>query len=132
MKPSIQRFSLVLSQSLGLAVPCRSLLKKDSVIAMPDPRSLKIGDRIRILSVPQKDLEQRERELAEKAEMAGWTANSIERIIEQSPVVRISRIDEYGCAWYETSIIGPDGTEENHSLIVYDVDTWERMDSSTD
>ena len=61
-----------------------------------------------------------------------FEADSIERIIEQSPVVRISRIDEYGCVWYDTSIFGPDGTEEEHSLIVYDDDTWERVDSSTD
>lgn len=99
---------------------------------MPNPRMLKIGDYIRILRVPQCDLEQRERELAEKTEMAGWTADSIERIIEQPPVVRISRIDASGCVWYETSIIGPDGTAENHSLIVYEDDTWECVDTSTD
>lgn len=95
---------------------------------MPDPKTLKIGDRIRILRVPLSDLQQRERELAKKTEMAGWTADSIERIIEQSPVVSISRIDEDGCVWYDASIIGLDGQEENHSLIVYDDDTWERCD----
>jgi hypothetical protein len=99
---------------------------------MPDPRSLNIGDRIRILRVPKSDLQERERELAKKTEMAGWTADSIERIIEQSPVVRISRIDEYGCVWYDASIVGPDGTEEEHSLIVYDDDTWERLDTSAE
>lgn len=96
---------------------------------MPDPKTLKIGDRIRILRVPAKDLQQRERELAEKTEMAGWTADSIERIIEQSPVVSISRIDEYDCVWYDASITGPDGIEEEHSLIVYNDDTWERLDT---
>ena len=50
---------------------------------------------------------------------------SIERIIAQTPSVRICRIDEDGCVWYETSIIGPDGTEEEHTLIVYEDDTWE-------
>jgi hypothetical protein len=96
---------------------------------MPAPRSLNIGDRTRILRVPENDLRQRERELAEKTEMAGWTADSIERIIEQSPIVTIARIDEYGCVWYDASIIGPEGTEEKHSLIVYDDDTWERLDT---
>lgn len=95
---------------------------------MPAPKTLRIGDRIRILRVPPNDLQQREREIAEKTEMAGWTADSIERIIAQTPVVSISRIDEYGCAWYEASIIGPDGRKEKHSLIVYDDDTWERCD----
>lgn len=96
---------------------------------MPDPKTLKIGDRIRILSVPQNDLQQRERELAENTEMPGWTADSIERIIEQSPVVSISRIDEYGCVWYDVAIIGPDGQEEEHSLIVYEDGTWELCDT---
>ena len=99
---------------------------------MPDPRSLTVGDRIRILRVPDNDLQQRERELAEETEMAGWTADSIERIIDQSPIVKITRIDEYGCAWYDALIVGPDGTEEKHSLIVYDDDTWERLDGFAD
>ncbi len=57
--------------------------------------------------------------------MAGWTADSIERIISQTPIVRICQIDEYACVWYETTIVGPDGTEEEHTLVVYDDDTWE-------
>ncbi|TWU18559.1 hypothetical protein [Allorhodopirellula heiligendammensis] len=95
---------------------------------MPDPKTLQVGDRIQILRVPENDLRQRERELAEKTDMAGWTADSIECIIEQSPVVRVSRIDEYGCVWYDAAVVGPDGVEEEHSLIVYDDDTWERLD----
>ncbi|TWT73475.1 hypothetical protein Pla123a_38110 [Posidoniimonas polymericola] len=94
---------------------------------MPDPKSLRIGDRIRILRVPQCDLKQRERELSENTELAGWTADTIERIIEQTPVVSVSRIDEDGSVWYDTSIVGRDGCEEQHSLIVYEDDTWERL-----
>lgn len=94
---------------------------------MPNPKTLQIGDRIRILRVPENDLDQRANEIASDTEMAGWTADSIERIIAQTPVVQISRIDEYGCVWYETTIIGPDGTAEHHSLIVYDDDTWEHV-----
>lgn len=55
-------------------------------------------------------------EIASNAEMAGWTADSIKRIIAQTPIVQISRIDEYGCVWFDTTITGPDGTEEEHSL----------------
>jgi len=94
---------------------------------MPNPSTLQVGDRIRILRVPASDLRQRESEIASGAEMAGWTADSIERVIAQTPIVQVSHIDEYGCVWYETTIIGPDGTEEHHSLIVYDDDTWERV-----
>jgi hypothetical protein len=63
---------------------------------MPDRTQLKTDDRIRLLRVPQADLEQREHELREGVEAAGWTANTIERIILQNPVVTISSIDEYG------------------------------------
>jgi hypothetical protein len=48
---------------------------------MPDRTQLKIGDRIRLLRIPQGDLEHRERELRAGAEDAGWTADTIERII---------------------------------------------------
>ena len=91
---------------------------------MPDPKTLQIGDRIRILRVPQSDLQLRGTEIATSIEMPGWTADSIQRIIKQTPVVRISLIED-GCVWYETTILGPDGTEEIHSLIIYDDDTWE-------
>ena len=63
---------------------------------MPDRTRLKIGDRIRLLRVPQGDLDQRERELRNGAEGAGWTADTIERIIAHDPVVTISSIDEHG------------------------------------
>jgi hypothetical protein len=106
------------------AWPCRQV--KDG-FAVPDPKTLRIGDRIHILRVPDADLGQRENEIANGAEMAGWTADSIERIIAQLPIVRICQIDEYGCVWYEASIIGFDGTEEEHTLVVYDDDTWEPL-----
>ena len=100
-------------------------MHSEEAIAMPDPKTLRVGDRIRILRVPESDLRQRENEIATGSEMAGWTAGSIERIIAQSPVVRISQIDDDGCVWYDASIVGPDGTEEEHYLIVYDDDSWE-------
>ena len=109
----------------------RSLSKAEEELALPDSKHLKVGDRIRILRVPDADLHQRENEIAAGSEMAGWTADSIERIISQTPIVRICQIDEYGCVWYETSIVGPDGLEEEHTLIVYDDDTWELVGEET-
>ncbi len=76
---------------------------------MPDPLTLQIGDWIRILRVPAADLRQRDREIASNTEMAGWTADSIKRIIEQTPVVEISRIDEDECVWYDATVLGPNG-----------------------
>jgi hypothetical protein len=99
---------------------------------LPDPKTLRVGDRIRILRVPDNDLRQREHEIATNAEMAGWTADTIERIISQTPIVRIHRIDDDGCVWYETSIIGSGGVEEDHELMIYDDDTWEPACSTDD
>ena len=94
---------------------------------MPDPKSLAVGDRIRILRVPDSDLQQRASEMAAGEEMPGLTADSIERIIAQTPVVFISRVDGDGCVWYETTVIGAAGNEEYHTLIVYDDDSWEKV-----
>lgn len=99
---------------------------------MPDPKTLAIGDRIRILRVPDGDLRQRATEIAACVEMPGWTADSIERIISQTPIVTICRIDDDVCVWYETTIVGADGADEHHTLIVYDDDTWEKIDNSID
>ena len=77
-----------------------------------------VGDSIRILRVPDADLKQRESEFAGNAEMAGWTADTIERIISEHPVVKISQIDEYGYRWYEVWLLVADGETEEHSLMV--------------
>ena len=47
---------------------------------MPDHHSLRPGDTIRLLCVPEGDRQQRERELQNpNADMPGWTADTIER-----------------------------------------------------
>jgi hypothetical protein len=91
------------------------------------PSGLNVGDRIRILRVPDADLKQRESEIARHAEMAGWTADTIERIISEIPVVTISQVDEYGYPWYEVTLRAVDGKTEHHSLMVYDDGTWEKV-----
>ena len=91
---------------------------------MPDRSKLRAGDRIRLLAVPAGDLAQREREIATGAEMAGWTADTIERIIASDPVVTIDRIDEYGLPWFDVELDGEEGVED-HSLTIVDDDSWE-------
>jgi hypothetical protein len=91
---------------------------------MPDRTKLKIGDRIRLLHVPQGDLEQRERELRDRTEAAGWTADTIERIIAQDPVVSISSIDEYGLPWFEYEFRSASGKIEHHSLAIMEDESW--------
>jgi hypothetical protein len=91
---------------------------------MPDRTKLKIGDRIRLLRVPQGDVEQRERERREGAEHAGCTADTIERIIAQDPVVTISSIDEHGLPWFDYELKSPSGEIEHHSLAIMEDESW--------
>jgi hypothetical protein len=91
---------------------------------MPDRTKLKIGDRIRLLCVPARDLEQRERELREGAADAGWTADTIERIIAQDPVVVITSIDEHGLPWFDYELKAPYGEIEHHSLAIMEDESW--------
>lgn len=91
---------------------------------MPDRTQLKIGDRIRLLRVPQLDLEQRERELRDAAEDAGWTANTIEQIIAQDPIVTISSIDEYGLPWFEYELKSASGEIHYHSIAIMEDESW--------
>lgn len=66
---------------------------------MADRTKLKIGDEIRLFSVPVGDMEQRRREKKTGVVESAWTANAIELIIAQSPIVKIDSIDEYGQPW---------------------------------
>jgi hypothetical protein len=91
---------------------------------MPDRTKLKIGDRIRLLRVPEGDAEQRERELREGSEDGGWTADTIERIIAQDPVVTISSIDEHGMPWFEYELTSASGEIEYHSLAIVEDESW--------
>jgi hypothetical protein len=92
---------------------------------MPDWKSLRVGDQIRLLCVPKADLEQRVCEVRDGAEMAGWTADTLERIIASDPVVFIERIDEYGCPWFKRELPSADGDVEYHSLTITDDESWE-------
>ncbi len=91
---------------------------------MPDRTKLKVGDRIRILRVPDADLAQRKRELAAGAEKAGWTADTIERIIELDPIVEINLIDEAGSPWFDVELPDPDGKIQYHSLMIMEDESW--------
>ena len=93
---------------------------------VPDRSTLRVGDRIRLLHVPEGDLKQRERELETEVDEPGWTADTIERILAQDPVVTISRIDEYGMPWFDYLLLVPHGPPEQHSLAIMEDDSWER------
>lgn len=91
-------------------------------------RTLKPGDRIRLLCVPDSDLRQREQELLNGAEMAGWTADTLERIIALDPVVTINHVDEYGMPWFEYQLTGDGGRVDYHSLGITEDESWEYVD----
>jgi hypothetical protein len=98
---------------------------------MPNHRDLRVGDKIRLLTVPACDLAQRAREMNRHAEEAGWTADTIERIIQQSPIVTINRIDEFNHRWFDCVIVGPNNRTEEHSLVILDDDSWEYVDAGS-
>lgn len=90
--------------------------------AVPDRRKLKPGQWIRLLSVPEGDRRQRERELLNpEADMPGWTADTIERILHTDAVVRVDRIDEYGQPWFDYEF----SNGEVHTIAIMDDDSWE-------
>ena len=90
---------------------------------MPDRNLLKIGDRIRLLRVPTGDLAQREREQHEGVEDAGWTADTIERILAQDPVVTICEI-EHGHPWFSYELRTPTGEVEQHWIAIMEDESW--------
>jgi len=91
---------------------------------MPDRSTLKIGDTIRLLTVPKEDLQQRKRELTKGIENPGWTASILELLITQQPIVEIDTIDDFGQPWF-TAILSVNGQLEEHSLAIIDNESWE-------
>ena len=89
-------------------------------------RTLRAGERIRLLCVPESDLRQRKRELCDGVEMPGLTADTLERIIRLDPVVVIDRV-EYDMPWFDYEVVGDDGFIEYHSLGICDDESWERI-----
>ncbi len=92
---------------------------------MPDRTRLKVGDVIKLNAVPTADLQQRARELEEGLlEDAGMTADTIERILAQNPVVTIDRVDEYGQPWFDCNVPNEQGEIEEHSLAIMGDESW--------
>lgn len=91
---------------------------------MPDRTKLKVGDRIHLPAVPEIDQRQKQEEIKRGLTDAGWTADTIERILQQNPVVTINRIDEWGSAWFDYEL-NQKGASEFHSLAIMDDGSWE-------
>jgi hypothetical protein len=74
--------------------------------------------------VPEGDLRQREREISAGTEEAGFTADTIERIIARNAIVTITEIHR-DLPWFNRRLKRPDGTFEYHSIAIMDDDSWE-------
>lgn len=92
---------------------------------MPNRHALKPGDQICLLHIPASAIRRREQELREGVEDAGLTADTIERIIRQNPVVTVDRIDEYFQPWFNYWLKMDDGAIEEHTLAIADDESWE-------
>jgi hypothetical protein len=90
---------------------------------MPDRRKLRVGDRIRIVSVPTEDLKQAKREKNE-SELAGHTAQVIQEIVDSKKVVEIFQIDEFKQPWVIIKFKRKGGRIEMHSLAIMEDDSW--------
>ncbi len=93
----------------------------------PRWHTLKPGDRVRLLRVPESDLQQREREIEKGLEDEGWTADTLERILKLDPVVTIDHIDEYGAPWFIDEFISPEGEVDEHWINIQDDESWEMV-----
>lgn len=92
------------------------------------PKNQLVGDFIRIMRVPGSDLQQRIDEVARHSKLPGHTANTIERIIAENPIVEIYQIDSFGYPWYKVSLASSNGQIEEHTLMLYDDGTWEKVE----
>jgi hypothetical protein len=90
-----------------------------------DWRKLRPGDRVRLLCVPDADLRQREEEVCRGTEMAGWTADTLERILALDPVVTIVHVDKFGVPYFRYELLGADGRMEHHTLAITENESWE-------
>lgn len=106
-------------------MPDRELSCRKRVI--PNPATLKIGDSIRLLSVPEHDLALRKDKAAAGEDTSETTATAIERIIAKNPIVVVTQVDEFGGVWYKAELTDAQGRTEYHYVTLYDDDTWEPL-----
>ena len=84
---------------------------------MPDPRQLKVGDRVRFVSLPEAWQHPKYRVDSESREL-------IELLIARRRPCRISRITEDGYPWIDARVRRPDGTIAYHSWGIYESTGW--------
>ena len=97
---------------------------------MPDPRALKLGDRIRIIAIPTGDAAQAADAMRRGDPLFQWTMRILQRLADRKDIVRIDAIDEYGQPWFSYQFRNKRGAWEHHTLVVMDADSWEPLPPS--
>ena len=87
---------------------------------MPDPSTLRVGDRIRIVGVPKGDLEQ----LATDPSHL-WTVRVLEWMVGREFV--IEWVDEYHPWVHVVGYPDPEGPGHEHTMAIMDSKSWELL-----
>jgi len=95
---------------------------------VPDPRTLHVGDRIRIVACPKADVAQMAVAMRRGNPDAQFTVRILQRLADRRQVVCIDQIDEYGKPWFSYRFRNKRGRQEEHSLAVMDEASWEMFD----
>ena len=87
---------------------------------MPDPLQLRVGDRVRFVSLPE---EWNAPEFQVHAESAAF----MKRLIARGRSSRVYRLDEDGLPWIEARLTGDDGAIEYHDWGIRETTGWKRV-----
>ena len=96
---------------------------------MPSRTTLRVGDRIRILSVPTLDLRQMADAMKRGDPLAQWTSRVLQRLADRKHCVRIDEIDEYATPWFSYSFKNKMNAWEHHRLAIMEDESWEMMNT---
>jgi hypothetical protein len=83
---------------------------------MPDPSTLRVGDRIQVVGVPKGDVQA----LASGSTYLEETVRVLEWMVGKE--FTISMVDEYGKPWVEVDYPDPRGGE--HTMAITDSESW--------
>ena len=81
-------------------------------------KKLRVGDRIRIVAIPQGD----QRQYEESGD--DFTVRVLRRLIRKKSAVRIGMIDDFSYPWLHYRFRNSRGKIEDHSLSVSDNESW--------
>lgn len=87
---------------------------------MPDPRLLRVNDRVRFVGLPEEWAEPGHRVHDESLEL-------MNALIARGRPARVGRIGDDGFPWIDVRIRRRDGTVAHHSWGIYETTGWVRV-----